>query len=232
VGGLAAIYENGYITICRGEWKIRIVKAVNVPLTFGGKATFMIKNILPAVLTAHIRGFSIEDIKVSLETFIPSPAQTPGRLNLFNFAEFQVLLDYAHNPAGLRALQDMIGNMEATEKIGIIAGVGDRRDEDTRQLGCIAAEMFDEIIIRQDKNLRGKSDKVLIKMMEEGILSANLNKKINIIPSEKEAITHAIKNAKKGSLIVICSDVIPEALDLVMKFKEEEANRLYERNSN
>ncbi len=232
VGGLAAIYENGYITICRGEWKIRIVKAINVPLTFGGKATFMIKNILPAVLTAHIRGFSIEDIKVSLETFIPSPAQTPGRLNLFNFAEFQVLLDYAHNPAGLRALQDMIGNMEATEKIGIIAGVGDRRDEDTRQLGCIAAEMFDEIIIRQDKNLRGKSDKVLIKMMEEGILSANLNKKINIIPSEKEAITHAIKNAKKGSLIVICSDVIPEALDLVMKFKEEEANRLYERNSN
>jgi cyanophycin synthetase len=182
---------------------------------------------LPAVLTAYIRGFSIEDIKVSLETFIPSPGQTPGRLNLFNFENFQVLLDYAHNPAGLRALQDMLQKMDATEKIGIIAGVGDRREEDTQELGAVAAEMFDEIIIRQDKHLRGKTENEIIKMLEDGIKKAGLNKKTTIIPSEKEAITHAIKNAKKGSLIVICSDVIPEALDLVTKFKEEEANRLF-----
>ncbi len=227
VGGLSAVYENGFITICRGEWKIRIIKAVNVPLTFGGKASFMIQNVLPAVLTAYIKGFSIEDIKVSLETFIPSPGQTPGRLNLFNFENFQVLLDYAHNPAGLRALQDMLQKMDATEKIGIIAGVGDRRDEDTRELGAIAAEMFDEIIIRQDKHLRGRTEHEIIQMLDEGIKKAGLNKKTTIIPSEKEAITHAIKNAKKGSLIVICSDVIPEALDLVTKFKEEEANRLF-----
>jgi cyanophycin synthetase len=227
VGGISAVYENGFITICRGEWKIRVIKAVNVPLTFGGKATFMIQNVLPAVLTAYLRGFSIEDIKVSLETFIPSPGQTPGRLNLFNFENFQVLLDYAHNPAGLRALQDMIQKMDATEKIGIIAGVGDRRDEDTQELGAVAAEMFDEIIIRQDKHLRGRTETEIIQMLDEGIKKAGLNKKTTIIPSEKEAITHAIKNAKKGSLIVICSDVIPEALDLVTKFKEDEANRLF-----
>lgn len=227
VGGISAVYENGFITICRGEWKIRVIKAVNVPLTFGGKATFMIQNVLPAVLTAYIKGFSIEDIKVALETFIPSPGQTPGRLNLFNFENFQVLLDYAHNPAGLRALQDMLQKMDATEKIGIIAGVGDRRDEDTKELGAIAAEMFDEIIIRQDKHLRGRTENEIIQMLDEGIKKAGLNKKTTIIPSEKEAITHAIKNAKKGSLIVICSDVIPEALDLVTKFKEEESNRLF-----
>jgi len=227
VGGISAIYENGFITICRGEWKMRVIKAINVPLTFGGKAIFMIKNVLPAVLTGYLNGFSIEDIKVSLETFIPSPGQTPGRLNMFTFENFQVLLDYAHNPAGLRALQDLTDRLDATYKVGIIAGVGDRREEDTQELGSIAAEMFDEIIIRQDKNLRGKTENEIIKMLDEGIKKAGLNKKTSIIPSEKEAITYAIKNAKKGSLIVICSDVIPEALNLVTKFKEEEVNRLF-----
>ena len=227
-GGLSAIYENGYITICKGEWKMRVIKAVNVPLTFGGKATFMIQNVLPAALTGYIRGFSLDHIKVSLETFIPSPSQTPGRLNMFNFQNFNVLLDYAHNAAGLRALQNMVEKLEGKPKVGIIAGIGDRREEDNNEMGAIAAEMFDEIIIRQDKHLRGKTEKELIKMLHDGIKSIDPNKKVTIIPSEKEAITHAIKKAKKGTLIVMCSDVVPDALELVKKFKEEEANRLYE----
>lgn len=227
-GGLSAIYENGYITLCRGEWKMRITKAVNVPLTFGGKATFMIQNVLPAVLVGYTQGFPMEDIKVALESFIPSPSQTPGRLNMFNFKNFQILLDYAHNPAGLRALQKMVENMDGTPKVGIIAGVGDRRDEDTREIGAIAAEMFDEVIIRQDKNLRGRTEEELIGLLKEGIEGVDANKTVRVIPSEAEAITYAVRNAKKGSLIVLCSDVVPDALDLVMKFKEEEANELYE----
>jgi cyanophycin synthetase len=228
LGGISAIYENGFITICRGEWKLRIIKAVNVPLTYGGRATFMIQNVLPAVITAYVRGFTIDEIKIGLETFIPSPAQTPGRLNLFQFKDFQVLLDYAHNPAGMRALHKFIEKIDATVKVGIIAGVGDRREEDTNEIGSIAAEMFDEIIIRQDKNLRGKTEDELIGMLDAGIKKKDPNKKTTIIPNEKEAATFAIKNAKKGSLIVICSDVIPDALELVQKLKEEEANKLYE----
>lgn len=223
LGGITAIYENGYVTLCRGTWKMRIMKAENIPLTYGGKATFMIQNILPAVIAANVRGIGIEDMKVALETFIPSASQTPGRLNLFKFENFSILLDYAHNPAGMRALQDFTNNLEATVKVGIIAGVGDRREEDTNELGSIAAEMFDEIIIRQDKNLRGKSEEDLIKMLDAGIKMRDPNKKTTIIPSEKEAITHAVKNAKKGSLIICCSDVIPDALELVMKFKEQES---------
>ncbi|MFO7719563.1 MAG: cyanophycin synthetase [Gillisia sp.] len=227
-GGLCAVYENGFITICKGEWKLRVIKAVNVPLTFGGRAAFMIQNILPAVLTAYLRGFTIEDMKVSLETFIPSPAQTPGRLNLFQFKNFQVLLDYAHNPAGMRALHKFIENIDATVKVGIIAGVGDRREQDTNEIGSIAAEMFDEIIIRQDKNLRGRTEKELICMLKDGIQKKDPKKEITVIPNEKEAILFAVNNATKGSLIVICSDVVTEALDLVQKLKEEESNRLYE----
>ena len=225
LGGITAIYENGYVTLCRGTWKMRVMKAENIPLTFGGKAHFMIQNILPAIIAANVQGISIEDMKMALESFIPSATQTPGRLNLFKFENFNILLDYAHNPAGMRALQKFTDNLEATVKVGIIAGVGDRRDEDTRELGSIAAEMFDEIIIRQDKNLRGKSEEELINMLEEGIKMKDPNKKIIIIPSEKDAITYAITNVQKDSLIICCSDVIPDALELVMKFKEEENRR-------
>jgi cyanophycin synthetase len=223
LNGITAVYENGYVTICRGEWKMRLLKAENIPLTYGGKAKFMIQNVLGAILAAHVQGISIEDIKAALETFIPSASQTPGRLNLFEFKDFTILLDYAHNPAGMRALKDFVDELDATVKVGIIAGIGDRRLEDNNEMGGIAAEMFDEIIIRQDKRLRGKTEEELIKMLADGIKMKDPNKKTTIIPSEKEAITYAVKNAVKGSLIVLCSDVIPDALALVEQFKEQES---------
>ncbi len=224
IGGITAIYENGYVTLCRGEWKMRLMKAESIPLTYGGKARFMIQNILPAVIAANVQGISIEDTKAALETFIPSASSTPGRLNLFKFNNFDILLDYAHNPAGMRALQKFTDNLDATVKVGIIAGIGDRREEDNNEMGSIAAEMFDEIIIRQDKNLRGKSEADLINMLDAGIKKQDPNKKTTIIPSEKEAIIHAVSNAEKGSLIVLCSDVVPDALDLVKQLKDQEAN--------
>ena len=223
IGGITAIYENGYVTLCRGEWKMRLMKAENIPLTYGGKALFMIQNILPAIIAANVQGISIEDTKAALETFIPSASSTPGRLNLFKFNNFDILLDYAHNPAGMRALQKFTNNLEATVKVGIIAGIGDRREEDNNEMGSIAAEMFDEIIIRQDKNLRGKSETDLINMLDAGIKKQDPNKKTTIIPSEKDAITHAVAHAEKGSLIVLCSDVVPDALDLVKHLKDQEA---------
>jgi cyanophycin synthetase len=226
-GGVSAIYENGYITIFRGEWKMRVSKAVNVPLTKGGKASFMIQNVLAGVLACYLQGFSIEDIKVAIESFIPSPSQTPGRLNMFNFNKFDVLLDYAHNPAGLRALHKYVEKLDGHPKVGIVAGVGDRRKEDNFELGQISAEMFDEIIIRQDRNLRGKDEDELINEIKDGILDVDSKKPLQIITKESEAIIHAVENAKEGSLIVISSDVVPDALNIVMKLKEKESKELY-----
>jgi cyanophycin synthetase len=223
-GGITAVYENGFVTICKGAWKMRVMRAFDIPLTYGGKADFMIQNVLAAVLAAHVQGISIEDMKTALETFIPSAAQTPGRLNLFKFENFSILLDYAHNPSGMRALKQFSDNLEASHKVCIIAGIGDRREEDNNLIGSVAAEMSDEIIIRQDKRLRGKTEEELIKMLEDGIKMNNPNIKITVIPSEKEAITHAVNTAKKGSLIILCSDVVPDALELVQKFKAQEAS--------
>ena len=221
-GGLAAIAENGYITICKGTWKIRVEKIINIPLTFRGKAAFMIQNILPAVLASFIRNFDIGDIRLALDTFIPSPIQTPGRMNLFEFKKYSVMVDYAHNPAGFLAISKFLEKIDATPKIGIIAGVGDRRDADIFALGALAAKMFDEIVIRQDRNLRGRSENEIINLMVEGMHSVDPKKKHVVIPSESEAIDYAFKNAKKGSFIVICSDVVPDALDQVMKYKDVE----------
>lgn len=223
LNGITAIYENGFVTVCRGEWKMRIMKAEHIPLTYGGKAKFMIQNVLATILAANVQGVNNEDIKAALETFVPSASQTPGRLNLFKFEHFDILLDYAHNAAGMRALQNFTEELDATLKVGIIAGIGDRRPEDNNEMGSIAAEMFDEIIIRQDKHLRGKSEEELIKMLDDGIKMIDPNKKTTIIPSEKDAIRHAVKHAQKGSLIVLCSDVVPDALELVKELKELES---------
>ena len=226
-GGISAVYENGYITIYRGEWKMRVAQAVNVPLTKGGKASFMIQNVLAGVLSCYLHGFSIEDIKVAIETFIPSPSQTPGRLNMFNFNKFDVLLDYAHNPAGLRALHKYVEKLDGHPKIGIVAGVGDRRKQDNFELGQISAEMFDEIIIRTDRNLRGKDEQELIDEIKAGILDVSPKIPLRIIKKENQAIQHAVENAKEGSLIVVSSDVVPDALNMVMNLKEKETKSLY-----
>ena len=222
LGGLAAIFENGFITISKGEWKLRIEKAVNVPLTYGGKAVFNIQNILPAVLAAYVQGVKIEELREALSTFVPSPALTPGRLNLFQFKNFQVVVDYAHNPHGFEALGRFLSKVPDSPKVGVIAGVGDRRDEDTINLGRLSARMFDEIIIRQDRNLRGKSDDDIIALMVQGIKEVDPNKKYTVIKKEEEAIRHAIKTAVPGEFLVLCSDVVPDALELVMKLKEED----------
>jgi cyanophycin synthetase len=221
-GGLATIVENGYVTICKGTWKIRVDKVVSIPLTFSGKAVFNIQNVLPVVMAGFIRGFKIEDMRLALETFIPSPTQTPGRMNMFQFRRFNVMVDYAHNTAGFQAIAKFLEKIEASPKVGIIAGVGDRRDEDIVSLGRVAAQMFDEIIIRQDKNLRGRTEQEIIDLMLSGINAVSPGKRVDVIPTEREAIDKAIGEAVPGSFIVICSDVVPDALDQIMRYKEEE----------
>ena len=223
-GGYAAVFENGYITIMKGTWKIRVIKVSEVPVTYGGKAIHNIMNCLPAVLSTYFwRNIEIEDIKLALQTFVPSSTQTPGRLNMFQFKHFQFLVDFAHNPAGLELLCDFISKLDGEPKVGIISGTGDRRDEDIKELGRISGRSFDEIIIRQDKNLRGRTAEEIVNLLVEGINETKTKDiPIEIIYNEKEAIMHAYNNAKPGSLITIMCDVVAEALDLIKGLKEKE----------
>jgi cyanophycin synthetase len=222
-GGYAAVFENGYISILKGNWKIRVHKVTDIPLTYGGKAVHNIMNTLPAVLATYLYNITIDDIKQALQTFIPSAVQTPGRLNLFQFKKFQVLLDFAHNPAGLKLLGEFIKRIDASPKVGIISGTGDRRDEDIRDVGRLASQFFDEIIIRQDKYLRGRSADEIISLLVEGINEAKPKDiLITIIPNEKEALLHAYRNAVPGSLITLLADKVDASLELIKRLKEEE----------
>lgn len=221
-GGIAAIYENGFITIKKGEWKFRVQKVTNVPLTFGGRVSFMIQNALAATLATYVYGFATEDIATSLETFIPSAAQTPGRMNIFDFKEYKVMIDFAHNADGFRGIKEFLSTIESTSKIGIITGTGDRRDDDIRDMGRISAEMFDHIIIRQDKFLRGRQADEIVKLLVEGIHQVDPKKSYEYVPKEIEALNHAFSIAKTGSFIVALSDVIDNAIEVVNSYLDKE----------
>jgi len=208
----------------KGNWKIRVIKVADVPITYGGKAVHNIMNTLPAVLATYLyREIKVDDIKEALETFVPSPTQTPGRLNFFKFKHFEILVDFAHNQAGLQLLCDFVGKLEGSPKVGIISGTGDRRNQDIKDLGKIAAGYFDEIIIRQDKSLRGRTAEEIVGLLIEGI-NATKTKEIliTIINDEKEAIMHAYNTAKPGSLITVMCDNVQESLDMIKSLKEAE----------
>ena len=221
-GKITCVYEEGFVTIKKGDWKIRIAKANNIPITMEGKAKFMISNVLAASLATYLYGFEIEDIANSLRTFIPSAALTPGRLNIFKFKKFNVLIDFAHNPAGYEAIEDYLKNIEATKKIGIISGVGDRRDKDIQECGKIAGRMFDYIIIRNEKHLRGRPEEEINGLLISGIQEAGKDVSYEIIPKEIEALKHAMSMAEEGTFITALSDVVSNAIDLVQEYQNKE----------
>jgi cyanophycin synthetase len=216
-GGLAAVIEKGYLTICKGEWKIRICKIADVPLAFGGRAHSMIKNILPAVMAAIIQDFKIEDIRKALQSFIPSPELTPGRMNIFNFKNFDVMIDYAHNAAGFIELKKFLDYTNASPKIGIISAVGDRRNEDIVNVGVMSGQIFDQIIIRHDEDLRGKTKEEITELLMAGIRQSDSDMPVMIISNEKDALTYAMETAEKGAFICTFTESVRDIIEFVSK---------------
>ena len=221
-GGLTALYEDGFIIVRRGEERIPIEHVKNIPLAFDGKAPFMIENIMAAVLAAYCQRIPVALIAQGLRSFVPSYENTPGRMNLFCFKNYCVLVDYAHNPHGLHALGEYIKQAGETNKVGILTGVGDRRDEDIISLGRIAGDIFDEIIIRFDEDSRGRDTSQIADLIKQGVREVNVNKPVSVIPDELDALTFAIKNVKSATMIVHLSDRIKRSVEIVREFKELE----------
>jgi len=223
-GGLAAVFENGYISILKGTWKIRVMNVKEIPLTFEGKAVHNVNNCLPAVLASYLfRDITIEDIRAALNSFMPSAVLTPGRLNFFQFKDFTILADFAHNPHGLKLLADFIGKLDFKKRVGLISGTGDRRDADIRELGEISAQCFDAIIIRCDKNLRGRTADEIISLLKEGIENVNPSLPTMVIANENEALEYIYAHAEPGTLYTVMCDVVSGALDKLKELKEREA---------
>jgi cyanophycin synthetase len=213
-GGLAAVYENGYLSILKGDWTLRIEQAVHVPLTMGGRAPFMIANALAASLTAFAQGVSIESIRAALMTFQASVDQTPGRMNLFDLGEFHALIDYAHNPASYEALGSFVNNWPG-ECIGVVGGPGDRRDEDFITLGKLAADIFDRIIVKEDDDTRGRPRGNAAALIVQGIQAAGSDRPYEVILNETEAVNTALDGAPSGGLVVILPETVSRAISLI-----------------
>jgi cyanophycin synthetase len=222
-GGLAAVVQNDELIIRRGSWITTICKIDDVPLTFSGRAECMVKNVLAAVLAASIYNFNIDVIKKALYSFIPSPQNTPGRFNIFKFKKYTIMVDYAHNPHAMNELKKFIDRTEASQKIGIITAPGDRRDEDIVQVGFFAAQMFDEIIIRLDEDLRGRTPEDLIGLLQKGIQSYKPFIPVAIVPSEENAILCAVHKAKSGAFITSLTEKVWKTIDFVEILRKNDA---------
>ena len=173
--------------------------------------------------TYLFKSITIEDIRTGLQTFISSSITTPGRLNFFHFKHFTFLADFAHNPHGLKLLCQFVEQLDYPYKVGVISGTGDRRDEDIRELGSISAAYFDEIIIRCDKNLRGRTAEEIIALLQEGVNSVNPNIPQTVIANENLALEHIYANYKPGALYTIMCDVVAGALDKIKELKDRES---------
>ena len=220
-GGLAAVYENGFLILRTGNHLIPIEETKSIPLTFGGKAEFNIANALAASLAAYTNRVKINTIREVLKNFVPSYETTPGRVNVFDFGDFNVVIDYAHNPHAVKAVGKFIESFNAKTRIGIITGVGDRRDEDIIALGEESARIFDEIIIRHDDDMRGRTIEEVENLITEGIV--NINPGIPIIYSmtECEAVDYAIRHVVPESIIVVLTENIKKVTEGVLQHQKK-----------
>lgn len=213
-GGLAAIYEHGYLSILKGDWLLRIEQAEKVPLTMGGLAPFQIANALAASLAAFAQGVGIEPIRQALHSFQASTQQTPGRMNLFNLDRFHALVDYAHNPASYEALSGFVKNWPG-QRLGVVGGPGDRRDDDFITLGKLAGQMFDDIIVKEDDDTRGRPRGDAARWIVHGLEQVTLSASYRTILDETEAINTALDTAPDGSLVVILPESVSRAIALI-----------------
>lgn len=220
-GGVAIIVnEKNDVVIIDKDERIIVENVINIPLTMEGKASFMTENILPVVLSSYILKFPLEKIKEQLHSFSASVEQTPGRLNSFEINDIHVIVDYAHNPHGFAALGKFLSSIES-KKIGIITGVGDRRDTDIEEVGRAAAKIYDEVIIRIDKDTRGREPEEIAGLISNGLKQVNREMPFNLIPDCKSALKYALEHAEKGSYVVISADNVWETINIVKELSDE-----------
>ncbi|HEY0060316.1 MAG TPA: Mur ligase family protein, partial [Flavisolibacter sp.] len=220
-GGIAAYPSEGYIVLREHNHIRPIDELENIPITYGGKAAFNVLNVLGAVLAAYVTRLAMPAIRSTLRNFQNSPELTPGRLNFFHFDNFTLLLDYAHNTHGVKAIGGLIKSLPASKKIGVITAVGDRRNEDIIALGEAAAPLFDELVIRHDDDLRGRTPFELRALLEQGIHKSSPDKKIVYSNSETDAIDKAIELAIPESLVIFLVDNVDGVSKKIAELKEK-----------
>jgi cyanophycin synthetase len=226
-GGKAIVLERSAlgerIVLRAGRRSSPIAWVHTLPATFEGRARMMVQNAMAAAGAAHAAGAHLHDIRQGLRTFTTSIYQAPGRLNVFDLDGVKVVIDYAHNAVGLEALGEFVerliadtpGASSANLRVGVVATAGDRRDEDMRQLGRVAARYFDEVIVREDRNTRGRERGGTAELILRGVEEARQEGgtragHVEIVLDEMEAARRALDRARPGDIVVLCVDYATE----------------------
>ncbi|HYE48736.1 MAG TPA: cyanophycin synthetase [Azospirillaceae bacterium] len=224
-GGMAAVREpgpdGGTLVLYRGGQRLELMRAADIPATLDGVAEFNIQNALAAAAACFAHGIPPQVIRQGLSTFTTSFEQCPGRLNIRDANGFRIILDYAHNPAGLKALGKALQAMRPrfNRIIGMVNIPGDRRDEDMREMGAIATQFFDEIVFREDPARRGRKPGEIVAHLLEGALEAGFSpERIRCALEEDEAARICLETARPGDLVVLTPTCVEDMWKQVLAF--------------
>ena len=223
-GGQAFVLEQGMnghmIAIYDNDGHTPLVWTHLIPATVEGRAMHNVQNAMFAAALAYNMDISLEDIRHGLRTFDSTFFQAPGRMNIYNEHPFRVILDYAHNPAAVRAMCDLVDRFEPEgRRTVVLSAPGDRRDQDIREIAEIAAGTFDYFICRCDDNRRGRGEDEVATMLKNKLLEEGISAdKIEVIPDEQEATSRALEMSEVGDLVLVLADSIRRTWKQIIYF--------------
>lgn len=227
-GGQAFVLEDGMngqmITIYDNGSHRPLLWTHLIPATVEGRALHNVQNAMFAAALAYNMDIGLEDIRQGLRTFGSTFFQAPGRMNIFDEHPFKVILDYAHNPAAVRAMSSVVDRFEPKGKrIIVLSAPGDRRDEDIEDIAAAAAGHFDHYVCKCDDNRRGRGHDEVAVMLKNKLLSLDVPEaNIEIVTDEQEATLRGLKIAQAGDLLLVLGDNIKRCWKQIIYFKSGE----------
>ena len=226
-GGRACALEAGIngqmITLYDKGSHIPLLWTHLVPATLEGRALHNVQNAMFATAMAFSMGIKLDAIRQGLRTFGSTFFQAPGRMNVFDEHPFKVIFDYAHNAHAVGVMADLAQRLDVQgRRIIVMAGPGDRRDEDIRAIAEAVAGRFDHYICRRDDGLRGRDGDEVPLILARTLKAQGVDDtQISIIPDEQEAIDAALRMGQPGDLVLIFADALTRSWKQVIKFRAE-----------
>lgn len=224
-GGRACALEAGVngqmITLYDKGRHIPLMWTHLIPATLEGRALHNVQNAMFAAAMAFSLGIKLDAIRQGLRTFDSTFFQAPGRMNVWDEHPFKVIFDYAHNAHAVGAMADLAQRLDVRgRRIVVVAGPGDRRDEDIRDIARAVAGRFDHYICRRDDGLRGRASDEVPQMIAAVLREHGVpDSAIMLIPDEQEAIDAALRMGQVGDLLLVFADALTRSWKQVIKFK-------------
>jgi UDP-N-acetylmuramyl tripeptide synthase len=198
----AAFVRDGWI-VAHGE---PLVPLAEVPITLGGAARFNVENALAAALVGLGLGLPRAAVAAGLRGLRPDVADNAGRMNVLPYRGATAIVDFAHNPDGVRQLGAVVRALPAARRLVVLGQAGDRRDEDVIGLvDAIVAIGFDRIVLKDlPDHRRGKAPgevpaRLRALLRERGVRDDQLDEG----PDELDAIERALAWSQPGDLLLL-----------------------------